>query len=220
MVSVGPMIRTIPLSVLLALAAGPVLAQQPGPGSPPGSRPSPPPAQAQPAPAQPPQPAAVDRNGVLVLVRTTLLALDAANRTGNYTVLRDMGAPGFQAANNAARLSEIFANLRAQGLDLGGVAVLEPQLTAGPQVDERGMLRLTGLFPSAPLQVNFDMLFTPVEGRWRLFGLSVGLAAANAGPAEGAPEAKPEAAAQPQRPPARPGTPAPARAPQQPARQP
>src|SRR5262249_60347137 len=56
------------------------------------------PASKQPAPKQPVQPAAprpapIDRNGVLILIRETLLALDQANKTGNYTVLRDLGSP-------------------------------------------------------------------------------------------------------------------------------
>ena len=54
---------------------------------------------------QAPKPAQIDRNGVLILVRRTLTALDQANRTGNYTVLRDLGSPDFQA-NTAARLAE------------------------------------------------------------------------------------------------------------------
>jgi hypothetical protein len=134
--------------------------------------------QAPPAPsAQPPtpQPVQIDRNGVLILIRSTLLALQHANQTGNYTVLRDLGAPGFQAGNTAARLAEIFANLRAQNLDLSGVAVLEPQLTTLPQIVQGGMMRMAGFFPSMPLQVNFDLLFAPVEGRWRLFGVSLNL---------------------------------------------
>jgi hypothetical protein len=80
----------------------------------------------QPAGSQTGQPIEIDRNGALILIRSTLIALDHANRTGNYTVLRDLGAPGFQTANTAARLSEIFANQRAQNADLSGVAVIEP----------------------------------------------------------------------------------------------
>jgi hypothetical protein len=36
----------------------------------------------QPPPPQAPKPAQIDRNGVLILVRSTLLALDQANKTG------------------------------------------------------------------------------------------------------------------------------------------
>lgn len=123
---------------------------------------------------QTPKPAKIDRNGVLILVRTTILALDQANKTGNYTVLCDLGAPGFQS-NSAAKLAEIFKQQRDQALDLGGVAVLEPQLTLLPQIEPNGMLHMAGFFPSVPMQVNFEMLFAPHEKQWRLFGISVTL---------------------------------------------
>lgn len=128
--------------------------------------------QAQPA-QQAPKPANIDRNGVLILVRSTLLALDQANKTGNYTVLRDLGAPGFQAGNTAARLAEIFASQRNDKLDLSGVAVIDPQLNVLPQIEANGMMRMAGFFPSVPSQVNFELLYEPVNGQWRLFGLSV-----------------------------------------------
>jgi hypothetical protein len=55
-----------------------------------------------------PTPAQIDRNGAMILIRSLLLALDQANKTGNHTVLRDLGAPGYQV-KGAARLAEIFA---------------------------------------------------------------------------------------------------------------
>jgi hypothetical protein len=137
-----------------------------------------------------PPPIQIDRNGVLILIRSTLLALDHANRTGNYTVLRDLGAPGFQASNSAARLGEIFANLRSQNLDLSGLAVLEPQLTILPTSVSGGMMRMAGFFPSVPTQINFDLLFAPVEGRWRLFGISLNLG--QSGPVAPATEPPPD----------------------------
>jgi hypothetical protein len=154
-------------------------------------------AQAPKSPAQnaapaTPHPAQIDRNGVLILVRNTILALDQANKTGNYTVLRDLGAPGFQA-NTAARLAEIFASQRRDNLDLSGVAVIDPQLTVLPQIEANGMMRMAGFFPSVPQQVNFEMLFAPVSGQWRLFGLSVNIG--QSGPA--APQPSSAAAAPP-----------------------
>lgn len=140
--------------------------------------------------ATPPQqqaaakPANIDRNGVLMLIRSTVLALDQANKTGNYTVLRDLGAPGFQV-NTAARLAEIFAKQRNEKLDLSGVAVIDPQLSLLPQIEPNGLLHMAGFFPSVPSQVNFELLFAPVEGQWRVFGvsLSVGQSAPVAPPA-------------------------------------
>jgi hypothetical protein len=161
-----------------------------------------------PAAAAPPEPTAkaanIDRSGVLILVRSTLLALDHANKTGNYTVLRDLGSPQFQA-NTAARLSEIFAAQRRDALDLSGVAALDPQLTLLPQIESNGMLHMSGYFPSIPTQVTFDLAYAPVSGQWRLFGISVGLgqAAPSApAPAAAAPSRKPPPAKPAAKPPA------------------
>ena len=159
-------------------------AQQPQPASP---QPATPQTQLQPSP----KPANIDRNGVLMLVRSALLALDQANKTGNYTVLRDLGAPGFQV-NTAARLAEIFASQRNDKLDLSGVAVIDPQLTMLPEIEQNGMMRMTGFFPSVPSQVNFDLVFAPVDGQWRLFGISVKVGSS----APAAPSPPPQANAQ------------------------
>src|SRR5262249_2294807 len=111
-------------------------------------------------------------NGVLILVRSTLLALDQANKTGNYTVLRDLGSPEFQA-NTAARLAEIFAQQRKDNIDLSGVAVIDPQLTLLPQIEGNGLMPMAGFFPAVPPPGNFEPIYAPVNGRWQLFGISV-----------------------------------------------
>jgi hypothetical protein len=147
-----------------------------------------------------PRPANIDRNGVLMLIRSTLLALDHGNKTGNYTVLRDLASPAFQAGNNAARLAEIFAKLRTDRLDLSGVAVIDPQLSLLPQIEANGFMRMAGFFPSVPSQVNFELAFAPVEGQWRLFGISVSVGQSSpVAPEPPPPPAKP---APPKQPPA------------------
>jgi hypothetical protein len=150
-------------------------------------------------PAQTPKPAQIDRNGVLILIRSSLLALDQANKTGNYTELRDIGAPGFQS-NSAARLGEIFAKLRNDNLDLSGVAVIDPQLSLLPQIEANGLMHMAGFFPSVPNQVNFDLLFAPVNGQWRLFGISVSIG--QSGPAAPTPPEPPAAQPNGAKPPA------------------
>jgi hypothetical protein len=152
-----------------------------------------PPAPKQQPQAQAPKPAQIDRNGVLILIRETLLALDQANKTGNYTVLRDLGSPDFQA-NSAAQLAEIFAQERKDNVDLSGVAVIDPQLTLLPQIEGNGMMRMAGFFPSVPTQVNFELLYAPVGGRWRLFGLSVSFGQAAPAAPQPPPAAAPPAA--------------------------
>ncbi|WP_065010124.1 MULTISPECIES: hypothetical protein [unclassified Mesorhizobium] len=53
--------------------------------------------------------------------------------------------------------------------------MLEPQLTLLPQIEPNGMLHMAGFFPSVPMQVNFELLFAPVDRQSKVFGLSVAL---------------------------------------------
>jgi hypothetical protein len=129
---------------------------------------------------------------VLILIRSALLALDQANKTGNYTVLRDLGSPKFQV-NSAAQLAEIFAQQRRDNIDLSGVAVIDPQLTLLPQIEANGMMHMAGFFPSVPTQVNFELLYAPVDGRWRLFALGVSFGQAMPTAPQPSPTAPPQA---------------------------
>ena len=118
------------------------------------------------------------------LIISTLIALNQANFTGNYSVIRELGSPNFQAANSSGRLSEIFADLRGRRFDFSPIILLQPKLLREPAIDNRGMLRLTGFFATEPERLNFDLLYEPVGGRWLLFGI-----AANTSPmGNGAPE--------------------------------
>jgi hypothetical protein len=53
--------------------------------------------------------------------------------------------------------------------------VIDPQLNLLPQIEANGLMRMAGFFPSVPTQVNFDLSFAPVNGQWRLFGISVSI---------------------------------------------
>lgn len=157
----------------------------------------------QPGPGDQPKPAGIapaapDPFRINMLIRTTLVALSQANRTGNYTVLRDLGSPAFQAGNSAAKLGEVFAELRRRKLDFSPVVFFDPKLVRKPAFDSAGRLRLTGFIETRPEQINFDMMFEHVGGDWRLFGLAVQMQPAPAATAatgrDSAPAAKKKAA--------------------------
>jgi hypothetical protein len=130
-------------------------------------------------PTQPPAPPGQqvvmpDGEKIVLLVRGTLITLNDAIQTGNFTVMRDKSAPGFRDANSAARLGQIFSDLAKSGIDLSVASVVTPQLTATPTLDQaKGLLNIQGYFPTEPQQINFELLYQSVGGRWRLFGLSV-----------------------------------------------
>ena len=128
-------------------------------------------------------PAIPDDFKINLLIRTTILAINQANRTGNYTVLRDLGAPGFQKVNTAAKLAEKFSNQRNADLDLGPILFFNPTLIRKPALNADNMLHVSGFFPTRPQQVNFDFLFDFIDGEWRHFGLGLGTQAVTDVPA-------------------------------------
>lgn len=148
----------------------------------------------QKAAAAKPKAATVDRNynagrlplpsaeKLLLLVRLSLLTLNDALQTGNYTVLRDRAGPSFSSNNTAAQLGRIFAQLENQHLDLSAVAMQTLTLTVAEVSDVQPLLHIAGFFPGQTGQLSFDLTYEAYAGHWRLFGISVSeLAATVAG---------------------------------------
>ncbi|RYH04284.1 hypothetical protein EU805_02640 [Salipiger sp. IMCC34102] len=121
------------------------------------------------------------------LVRDALAALNQANVTGNYTVLRDYGARGFREANDPTDLAAAFARLRAERLNLMQALIVAPRFRNSSLSLDRSVMRLSGVVPVQGQGIDFDMEFRLENNAWRLQGVSVGPAAAPAPPPASAP---------------------------------
>ncbi|MGF1620127.1 MAG: hypothetical protein ACFCUR_05900 [Rhodomicrobiaceae bacterium] len=150
------------LAAVICAAAGTAIAQQPS------AQP-----QQQTQQAAPNLPAVPDPYTLNMMIRSSVIALNQANKTGNYSVLLDLGAPAFRASNNSASLAQIFAALRQRNLDLSPILFFTPKLVQQPEITPNGILRLAGFFPTAPERVNFDIYMQMVGTEWQLFGIGV-----------------------------------------------
>lgn len=157
-------VTTILAGTLVVCAAGPGLAQAQAPAS--GKKKA-----APTAPASPDWPANAAQS--IYLARSTMTALQQAVETGNFTVLRDLGSPRFRAENTAGDLAIKFQALRLTGADLTAVAVITPQLSTPPFLDPQKQLHLVGLFPTQPLEIDFDLSFENVDNRWKISSIAV-----------------------------------------------
>jgi hypothetical protein len=110
---------------------------------------------------------------LVTLIKSTIMALQHANQTGNYSVLRDLGSPVFRERYDQARLTAIFSNLRSRGINLSPILFLAPNLTKQPEMTEGNELHVIGNFPTQPLQIQYEILFLQLDGVWRLNGLAV-----------------------------------------------
>jgi hypothetical protein len=126
----------------------------------------------QPVPQQ--QVAVPAPEAMVIMIRSSLLALSQANQTNNYAVLNALGSDSFRMANSPARLGEVFASFRANNIDLAPVSLVNPILSQQPLVTN-GKLRMVGYFSTQPMQVNFDLQYEPTTAGWKLFGIAVNL---------------------------------------------
>jgi hypothetical protein len=108
-----------------------------------------------------------------MMIKTTLIAFNQANVTGNYTVLRELASPDFQMKNTPARLGEIFQSERSKNFDLSPVVLLRPELLRRPVIDKHGRLLLEGYFQSKPQMVHFILVFQNVAATWKMVAIGV-----------------------------------------------
>jgi hypothetical protein len=136
-------------------------------------------AQPQAQPSLPPgvAPAAIrpvpDQLQLAKLVWSIMAAVDQANKSGNYTVLRDISSTGFQINNDPSKLAQIFANIRNARIDLSNALLVPPTYTVAPQQMQADVFRVQGVFNLRPIAIAFDMYFQWERGEWRLYGIDI-----------------------------------------------
>ncbi|WP_164931276.1 hypothetical protein [Erythrobacter sp. HKB08] len=104
---------------------------------------------------------------------STIAAVDHANRSGNYSVLRDLSAQGFQIQNNPARLTEIFSGIRNARIDLSSALLVPPTYNQAPQMIREDLFRVQGFFQIRPVSIAFDVYYQWEQGQWKLVGIDL-----------------------------------------------
>ena len=140
-------------------------------------------AQANQAPAQQPPRASVQPPAsvrptpsqleLAKLLWSTTAAVDHANTSGNYSVLRDISAQRFQMNFNPARLTEIFSGLRSLNVDLSNALLVPPTYFEAPTMVSNDVFRVRGMFQLRPIAIGFDVYYQWEQGRWKLFGIDL-----------------------------------------------
>ena len=153
--NIGPLIRFAFLSLLTSAAA--------------------PYAEAQ---AQRPHPVADTRipsdRVQVVLIKNTLIALNHANVSGNYTVLRDLCSPQLRERQKASDLALAFRDTHDRSRDLSFVLTMNPIPAQSQMVSTDGRLRLVGYFPTRPQELHYDLTFLKTaKGDWWIDGIGI-----------------------------------------------
>lgn len=123
-------------------------------------------------PANETRAAGADARLVLVLVRNVFAAVGQAIASGNYSVLRDLSAPGFRRSFPESRLVAIFAPLARQQIDFASTVLMVPEMKSA-EFNPDGTLSMSGRMPTKPEPVSFEFVFQPISGSWQLLGISM-----------------------------------------------
>jgi len=107
------------------------------------------------------------------MVKVTLVTLNNAVLTRNFSVLWSQSSYALRRRYTAAKLRHAFAPLIRQRVDLAPALNLQPLWRRPPQVDAHGELRLLGWFHTQPRVVRFDLRYVRERGRWRLSMIEV-----------------------------------------------
>lgn len=108
------------------------------------------------------------------LIKNALIALNHANVTGNYTVLRDLFSPQMRERLKASDLAHAFRNAYDRNRDMSFVMDMKPNLKQRPTFSEDNRLRLVGYFPTYPLVLHFNLVFLKTDcGDWWIDGIVI-----------------------------------------------
>ena len=114
---------------------------------------------------------------LIVLIRSSLDALNQANATNNYSVLSALGSDIFANNYPPSRLAVTFEPLRRNGVSLAASLITAPQLDQPAKI-ENGTLILIGHFDTKPQIIRYNLLLQPSRGAWRIAGINVSLSPA------------------------------------------
>jgi hypothetical protein len=107
------------------------------------------------------------------LLWTTMAAVDHANKSGNYSVLRDISSTAFQINNDPSKLAQAFSTIRNSRIDVSNTLLVPPSYSGAPQQLQSDVFRVQGVFNLRPVAIAFDIFFQWERGEWRLFGIDL-----------------------------------------------
>lgn len=108
-----------------------------------------------------------------LLVKTTLLTLNDANLTGDYSVLHDKLSKPFRDQFDVQKLKDIFKDFVDKHIDMSVVAIKSAIPDADGVIDKDHILQLSGSFDTKPKAVKYKLSYSVSENLWKPIGIHV-----------------------------------------------
>ena len=107
------------------------------------------------------------------LVRETLLAVDQSLAAKDFSPFYVSLSELWKSQTSVEELEDVFRGLIEGEAILTGVKDILPLFEPQPMIDENGILRAAGHFPTRPQVVGFDLQYLYEPPSWKLIGINV-----------------------------------------------
>lgn len=118
----------------------------------------------------------MDKKVAYSLIYETVITVNNATATGNYSVLHAKGSQDFQSRYQIEDLKKILSGLKKKNVDLKPVVLLKPEIVKSEYRPSKKIFRLKGHMPTRPVQMNFDFYYKHSGGEWRIYALNLDFA--------------------------------------------
>lgn len=110
----------------------------------------------------------------VALVQESMGAFADAVDEKTMARFHDRLAEVWQAETSVYDLDKTFEPLLRSNINLGFVKEMTPQFSEPPVIDEDGVLRIIGAYPSEPKRLTFHHTYVYEGSDWKIAGLRVG----------------------------------------------
>ena len=107
------------------------------------------------------------------LIYQTIITINNASQSRNYSVLRALSAPEFQTKYSLKELHDTLDGLQANKIDLKEMTLFDPVIEKKQILRSEKIFRLKGYMPTAPIRMRFEFQYQYVKRKWRLFAMSL-----------------------------------------------
>ncbi|BAT72043.1 conserved hypothetical protein [Thermosulfidibacter takaii ABI70S6] len=112
----------------------------------------------------------INQANYTILVKETMQKLGKAIATGYYNDFYSYTAPQFRQSVPLEKIESAFSRFQKVPINWETVGNLEPAIQS-KQLQENGVLKLIGFFPSNPYKVGFDFEYFKNNDKWKVVGV-------------------------------------------------
>jgi hypothetical protein len=109
------------------------------------------------------------------LATESLLDLNHAFKTRDFTAFHEKLSAAMKKERTAKQLAMVFKTFVENNVDISGIKNVVPKFDPAVAVNDKGVLLLSGHFPTRPLLVQFDLQYVRDPKEWKLNSVEFGM---------------------------------------------